>query len=481
MTQRCHLIFEGATVVDGTGASAFVADVAVEGDRIAAVGDLAEWTADERIDARGRVLSPGFIDVHTHDDLAVFKSPDMSCKVSQGVTSVIAGNCGISVAPFASGGPFPAPLTLLGGLHDFTYPTVAAYRADWDRTPASINLALLVGHSSLRVTAMGDDLDRPASDGEAAAMADALRQALLDGAIGFSTGLDYPPASKAPEEEIIALARVLAEVGGRIYTSHIRDEGDQVIEALEEAIHTGGTARVRTVVSHHKCSGPKNYGRSVETLSLLNKARASGTDIALDVYPYTASSTSLLPKYVADADQVLITHSEPHPEAAGRQLSDLCAEWNLSPEAVAEKLHPAAAIYFQMDEGDLVRIMAHPAAMIGSDGLPGMPNPHPRLWGTFPRVLGRYVREKKTLGLEQAIHKMTGLSARTFGLEERGQIAAGMAADLVLFNPETVLDVADYDDPERPSRGIEAVFVNGSAVWRDGAACGNRPGRFLAP
>jgi N-acyl-D-amino-acid deacylase len=475
---RCHLIFEGATVVDGTGAPAYVADVAVEGERIAAVGDLSTWAADERVGAAGRVLAPGFIDVHTHDDLAALDRPDMLPKTSQGVTTVVAGNCGVSLAPFRSDS-LPAPLTLLGPLSAFAYPTVADYRAAWDRGPSAVNLALLVGHSSLRVSVMGDDLARPATETEITSMVESLRLALRQGAIGLSTGLAYPPAKAAPAAEVVALATVLAEEGDRIYTSHMRDEGDLVAQAVTETLDTAAASGVRAVISHFKCCGVENYGRAAEVLGLVDSARAAGRAVGFDVYPYTASSTSLLPDFVKEAEDVLIADCPSHPEMVGRMLNDIAAEWEVSREAAAERLVPAGAIYFQMDEDDLRRIMSHPAAMIGSDGLPGMPNPHPRLWGTFPRVLGRYARDLGLLRLETAVHKMTGLSASTFGLSDRGRIAEGMIADLVLFDPETVIDVADYRDPERASTGIERVFVGGTPVFTGGAETGARPGRFL--
>jgi len=478
---RCEIIFSNATVIDGTGTPSVVSDVAIESGRIAGIGDLSDWRSDERIEARGRVLAPGFIDVHTHDDLAALKTPGMAFKLSQGVTTVIAGNCGISAAPFTSDGAFPAPLTLLGKLKDFAFPSIAAYAESFKKAAPSVNLAMLTGHSSLRVSAMGDAAgERPASEAEIEIMAQQLRLALRQGSIGLSTGLDYPPARPAPADEVTALARVLAEEGQAVYTSHIRNEGDQVLEALEEAVGTGSSARVRTIISHHKCAGPKNYGRSVETLALIEKARAAGVDIAFDVYPYTASSTSLMAHFARDAATVLVAHSDPHPEVAGKYLSEICAEWVMSDAEVAEKLHPASAIYFQMDEGDLRRIMSHPLAMIGSDGLPGTPNPHPRLWGTFPRVLGHFSRDEGLFPLETAIHKMTDLSAQTFGLKERGRISEDYIADLVLFNPDEIADMATYEAPEKFAKGIECVVVGGDIAYADGEFSNTRNGRFIS-
>ena len=477
-TGRCALLIRGAAVADGTGAPLVSADVAVEGERIAAVGDLSGWTSDEVIDATGRVLAPGFIDCHTHDDRAVLAGPDMTMKVSQGVTTVVAGNCGISLAPFEAAGDLPPPFPLLGQEKDFCFPRVADYRSTLERTPPALNLALLTGHSSLRVNVLKGDLDRPATAGELVAMADQLRSAMREGAIGFSTGLGYPPAKEAPEEEIIALASVLREFDHAVYATHMRDEGDKVLEAVEETVRTGRAAGVQTVISHHKCAGPRNYGRSTETLAAIAQAQKD-QKLGLDVYPYTASSTALLPGYVRESEDVLITYSDPYPNMAGRRLSGIAEEWECSPLEAAERLYPAGAIYFQMDEEDLKRILAFKTAMVGSDGLPGGTKPHPRLWGTFPRVLSRYVRDQKLLALEDAVHRMTGLTAKTFGLEGRGTIATGAYADLVLFDPDTVEDTASFEDPEQPARGISHVFTNGTQVWAQGRPTGERPGRFL--
>lgn len=475
---RCTFVIENAAIIDGTGAPAFTGDVAVDGERIVAVGDCSRVQADERFDASGHVVAPGFIDCHTHDDRAVLATPEMTMKVSQGVTTVVAGNCGISLAPFEAGNGLPPPFPLLGHEEHFAYPTVQAYRTAFEKAPPAVNLALLTGHSSLRVNTMKSDLERPANTNELAAMQEGLRTALRDGSIGFSTGLGYPPARNAPKEEIIALAEVLREFEASVYATHMRDEGDHVLDAVKETVETGRAAGVQTVISHHKCSGPKNYGRSVETLAAIAAARKV-QKLGLDVYPYTASSTALLPEYIRKSENVLITYSDPHPEAAGRDLGDVAGEWGCDPVEAAERLYPAGAIYFQMDEEDLKRILSSPGAMVGSDGLPGTTKPHPRLWGTFPRVLARYVREQGLLSLEDAVHRMTGLTAATFGLRGRGKIEAGAFADLVAFDPDTVADNASYEDPEQPSSGIAQVFVNGALAWGPTRSAAARGGRFL--
>jgi N-acyl-D-aspartate/D-glutamate deacylase len=251
-----------------------------------------------------------------------------------------------------------------------------------------------------------------------------------------------------------------------------------VVEAVREALDTGRRAGVSTVISHHKCVGRRNYGRTIETLDLIRRGAETG-DVAIDVYPYTASATSLLPDFVDHADSILISWSETHPEWAGRTLDDAAASWGCDRRAAAARLDPAGAVYFQIDEADLCRVLAHERSMIGSDGIAGRGLPHPRLWGTFPRVLARYVRESGLLTLTDAIHKMTGLPASVFGLDGRGLIAVGAAADLVLFDPVTIEDAASYEEPEQPARGLSHVFVNGELTWTDGAHTGARAGRFI--
>jgi N-acyl-D-amino-acid deacylase len=351
-----------------------------------------------------------------------------------------------------------------------------AYLDALDRDPPATNAVCQVGHSTLRVGAM-DSLDRAATPAEIRVMRDRLERALAAGAAGMSTGLFYRPANAAPTEEVIELAKALAPVGG-IHSTHMRDETDRVTDSLEETFRIGRAAGVAVVISHHKCAGRANHGRSRETLALIERARA-GQKIGLDAYPYVAGSTVLDTRRTMGASKVLITWSKPHPEAAGRDLAELAAEWGVSVEEAGDRLMPAGAIYFMMAEEDVRRILAFPHTMIGSDGLPHDEHPHPRLWGTFPRVLGHYARDVGLFALEEAVRRMTGLPAAQFGIRDRGVLRPGAHADLVLFDPKTVIDRATWDEPTRPAAGIELVTVNGRAVWRNGAATGARPGRAL--
>ena len=475
-TGRCDVVVRGGTLIDGTGGPPRTADVAVSGERIAAVGDLGALSADREIDASGRAVSPGFIDVHTHDDRALLSDPDMAFKASQGVTTVVIGNCGSSLAPLPAGRPTPPPLNLFGGPEWWRFPTVASYVAELEQTPAAINTAVLVGHATLRTGVM-DDLDRPATDLEISVMQERLEEGMAAGAIGFSTGLFYPPNRAASTDEVVALAEVAARAGG-LYTTHMRDEHDHVLDSLDEAFEIGARANLPVVVSHHKCAGPRNFGRTRETLPKFDGARRN-QEVGLDVYPYTAGSSVLLAALIEDSARVLITWSEPCPEAAGRDLDVLAAEWSVDRFAAADRLQPAGAVYFMMDEEDVRRVLAYPHSMIGSDGSPHDEKPHPRLWGTFPRVLGHYSRELGLFPLETAVHKMTGLPAARFGLPGRGVVQPGAAADLVIFDPAAVIDRATYEDPVRPAAGIELVLANGEAIWDGARSTGARPGRVL--
>ena len=473
-------ILRGGIVIDGTGAPRFRADVAIVGDRIAAVGaspkEVAKEPGAREIDVSGKIVAPGFIDVHTHDDRALFAAPEMPAKTSQGVTTVITGNCGISLAPLSLDRAPPPPLDLIGDASDYAYPRFADYLAAIDRSPPAVNAACLVGHSTLRVGIM-PDLDRPARADEIAAMGERLQEALDAGAIGMSSGLYYPPAFHAPPAEVEALAARL-QPAGAIYTTHMRDEAEHIISSLDESFHVGRAAGVPVVISHHKATGVANFGRTAETLPKI-AAAMTGQEISLDAYPYIASSTVLQKPRVAEATRVLITWSKAAPEQAGRELAEIARDWGIDILEAVERLQPAGAIYWMMDEADVRRVLAFDGTMIGSDGLPHDIHPHPRLWGTFPRVLGHYCRELGLFSLEAAVRKMTGLSAARFGLSRRGVLAVGAYADVTVFDPEGVIDRATFAEPAVPAAGIEHVFVNGDLVWSEGKPTRERPGRAL--
>lgn len=480
---RWDRLFRQVKVVDGSGGDAFTADVAVAGERVAAVAERLDGEAGVVVEGRGRVLAPGFIDVHTHDDRAALDAATIFPKVSQGVTTVVVGNCGVSLAPTpvrvegARKGEVIAPINLLGKAEDFAFHRFADYRRRVDEKPGPVNVAALVGHMTLRARAM-EDLDRPATAAEIAAMRDDLAEALDAGALGLSTGLAYPPSRFAPTTEVVALARDVA-AAGRLFTTHMRDEAAGVVASVAETIAIARESGARTLISHHKCCGEGNFGLSVTTLAMIAQARES-LAIDLDVYPYTASSTVLLERVVSESSRVTVAWSDSHPEMAGRDLDAVAGEWGCDLMAAVARLRPGGAIYHQMDEPDLLRILAYPPSLVGSDGLPHDKRPHPRLWGTFPRVLGHFVRERGLLSLEQAVAKMTGRTAAVLGLKDRGLLREGCYADLVLFDPATVIDRASYDDPEQPAAGIDCVMVNGAVTYAGGEMTAQRPGRFLA-
>src|SRR5437667_6774614 len=430
---KFELLIGNATLIDGTRAPRFEADIGVSSGRISSIGKLKE-KGEIEIDASGKIAAPGFIDAHTHDDRLMLSAPDMAPKVSRGGSTVVAGNCGVSLAPAPRGMPKPVtpPLDLMDSEGTwFHFKSFREYVEALRAQPPATNCALLVGHSMLRVQTM-DDLEKPASPREISSMRNMVDEALAAGAIGFSTGLYYEPARAAPTEEVIEVCQPLTARKG-IYCTHMRDEGDRVVDSCEETFRIGRELGVPVVVSHHKLVGSPNHGRSAETLPIIEKAMRS-QKIGLDCYPYCASSTILSASRAAVASKTLVTWSKPHPEVAGMSLDEIRSEMKLS----IEQLLPAGAIYFSMDEADVRRILAFEHTMIGSDGLPHDAAPHPRLWGTFPRVLGHYARGLGLFSLETAVHKMTGLTAKTFGLADRGVLKEGFAADIVLFSEEKI-------------------------------------------
>jgi N-acyl-D-amino-acid deacylase len=476
MPEAPGTIFHGGQVIDGSGAPPVTADVAISGDRIVAVGAVPEQPGAREIDIGGHVIAPGFIDVHTHDDRLLLSSPDMAPKASQGVTTVVTGNCGISLAPLKLDRAPPPPLDLLGDRTWYRFETFASYMAALDREPPAINAACLVGHSTLRVATM-DRLDRPASSAEIKEMQARLQESLDAGVVGFSTGLGYEPAESAPTDEIVELAKLL-KAAGAVHTTHMRDESDHVLESLDESFDIGRRADVPVVISHHKTSGQANFGRSVDSLAKIGSAMRQ-QPVGLDAYPYSASSTILKAEWVDEAKKVLVAWSTSTPEQAGRLLADVARDWGVSQAEACRRLQPAGAIYFSMDEADVRRILAFPHTMIGSDGLPHDSHPHPRLWGSFPRVLGHYSRDIGLFPLEEAVRRMTSLPAQQFRLLDRGLIRPGGFADLTIFDPRTVMDRATFEAPLQPAAGIHSVFVNGVAVWAEGRSTAQRPGRVL--
>ena len=468
------LIIRNGTVIDGSNSPRRAADIAIVQGKIAEIGNI-HGSAREEIDARGKIVAPGFIDAHTHDDLAVIVEPDMTPKISQGVTTCVCGNCGVSAAPLPAG-ELPEPLNLvsLPGLPRFhrSADFIAALRD----TRSAVNVVPLLGHSALRASVM-DNVFRAATTSEITAMRDLADDALRTGFHGISTGTFYGSAAQATTEEIIGVCAPLKTLGG-VFTTHMRDESDGVLTSIEETAAIGRALGVKVIISHHKVAGVQNHGRSVETLKRIAALQAEQA-MGLDCYPYSASSTVLRADRVKIAEKTVITVCKPYPQFAGREVGELARELNQSIDDICAMLQPAGATYFMMHEADVERILQYPDTMIGSDGLPMQEKPHPRQWGTFPRVLGHYCRTRKLFSLETAVHKMSGLVAREFGLQDRGTLAPGQAADITIFDAETVIDRATFDSPTEAAAGIECVIVNGKVAWRDGKTVAHA-GQLLA-
>jgi len=470
------VVIRNGQVADGTGKKLFAADVAVKGDRIAAIGEPGSLRGDNEIDARGKVVAPGFIDVHTHDDTALIDNPTMAMKASQGVTTVVCGNCGVSAAPYTK--PDVGHwMSLIVKKRENICKDFTSFAAKVAAAKPAINGAFLIGHGTLRLTTMGDDLNRVATAGEIKQMRELLDQSLGQGAIGMSSGLFYAVSSHASTDEVAEVAAPLGRHGG-VYTAHMRDEGDHIIKAMDETFEIGRRAGAEIIVSHHKCSGRTNFGRMKETLPKFTEAMKK-QQIAFDVYPYIAGSTILRSDMLDRADKVLITWSDKVPGLGGRDLKEIAQEMGCSMREAADRIQPAGAIYFMMDEKDVQAAMSHSGAMIGSDGIPFDAHPHPRLWGTFPRVLGHYSRDLKLFPLEDAVRRMTSYSAQRFHLAKRGEVKTGYYADICVFDPATVIDTATFDKPIAPSKGIDTVICNGAIAWRHGKEGGGRAGRPL--
>lgn len=515
-------IIKDGQVIDGSGAPPVRADVGIKDGRIAAVGML-DGEATETIDAAGLIVAPGFIDMHSHSDFALLVNPLAESKVRQGVTTEVIGNCGSSAAPVKE-----ETLDLLKEQVDLD-----SLEIEWDwlsmddyldrlkERGVALNVIPLIGHGTVRAAVMGFD-DRVPTEAELAEMKNLIIQAMEDGARGLSTGLIYAPGCYARTEELIELSKVVAGYGG-IYSSHIRGEGKTLIDAVTEAIRIGQEAGLAVQISHHKAAGQENWGKVTQSLELIDRARAAGLDISADQYPYIAASTGLsasLPPWMhvggkvgllerlrdpmvrrrlrqemtvptGHWENVKISYCKINKGYEGMSVQEVAALRGTDPhETVFDLLLAEEAtvgiVSFAMTEADVRTVMQHRAVMIGSDGSAlatyGILNrgkPHPRNYGTFPRVLGKYVREEKILSLEGAIRKMTALPAEKLGLKDRGMIAEKMWADITIFNRENVRDNATYIDPHRYPDGIEYVLVGGSVVIERGEHTGTLAGRVL--
>jgi N-acyl-D-amino-acid deacylase len=492
MPEHYDLIIRGGTVYDGSGGPGVRADVGVQGETIATVGDLTEATGGDEVDASGHAVVPGFIDVHSHDDTLVLVEPDVVGKTMQGVTTVVVGNCGSGVVPYES-----ARNGLLRSLDvpdDFpTWSSYPEYLDAIDNNRPSLNVAALVGHGTLRTGAMGGARQKRApSDDELAQMGAWLAEGLEGGAVGVSTGLIYEPGRYTETDELIAMAKECGRLGG-LYASHIRGEGETLLDSVAEAIRIGEEAGCAVQISHHKATGEANWGRVTESLALISEARSGGLDVTVDQYPYIASSTGLAAIALnaregkgnaMSGDGIFIASAPATPEHEGKYLSQIADELDLPLDDAVDKLldqndRAVTIVMFGMDEADVRTVMRHELTMIGTDGLGWGSRPHPRHFGTYPRILEKYVREEGVITLEAAIHKMSGMPAEKFKLNERGFVREGLAADLVVFDPATIADRATYEDPRNAPTGMPHVIVNGVAVVRDGEHTHARSGRAL--
>ena len=501
-SQDYDLIIRGGKVVDGSGNPWYHADIAIKNDRIAEIGQLSNHEAKRVIDAHGLVVAPGFIDPHTHALRGIFEVPNAESALLQGVTTLTEGNDGSS--------PYP----------------IDRHYADIDNLRISPNWAVFVGQGTIRQRVIGFGL-RKATPDEMERMKQMVRNAMEQGALGISTGLFYVPGSFTSTEEVIELSKVAAEYNG-IYISHIREEAAQLIDSVQETIRIGEEANIPVQITHHKVIGVENWGASIESLRLVDEARKRGVDVTIDQYPYTASQTSinaLIPQWAqaggreemlsrinsaetystiknevvakilydrgaGDPKNVFISRNSWDPDMAGKNLAELAIDAGLepTPENAADVVFDiirgggATAVYHAIGPEDVDRIMQHPATAIGSDGPVGVFGegaPHPRQYGTFARVLGLYVRERKILSLEEAIRKMSSQSARRLGIHDRGLITKGYFADIAIFDPDEIIDKATFENPHQYAIGTKFVLVNGTVVVENGQHTGARPGRIL--
>lgn len=523
------LLIRGARILDGTGALAFSGDIGIVDGRIAALGAHLDEEARAIFEARGQAVSPGFIDAHTHDDLAVLRDGIVPAKIQQGATTLVIGNCGFSMAP-----TFPP---YMEAIKNYSAAVLGEDELPWDwlhfgeflsslgAVPLGHRVRALLGHSALRVAVMGFET-QAASTWAMARQEELAREAMQAGAAGLSLGLMYMPGIYTPTKELVRIARIVGEYGG-VVTSHIRGEGDHLLASIQEMLDIAEQAEVAIHISHLKVTGRQNWGSIQRALDMIVDARAHGIPVTVDMYPYAAGSTTvmqLLPPWLQKGgtaqaldqlrdpaiqrriladfanglpgwenqvkatgwERIYLASLQHHPDLEGLNFQQAAEALGTTPEEALFQLLLAeegkiTIIIFSMDERDVDQVIQAPFAMIGSDGLP-LPSgkPHPRLYGTFPRYIQRYVRELRSLSLEEAIHKITAFPAQRFGMEEHGTIAPGKVADLVIFDPERIGDQATYDSPRVYPSGIDAVIVAGQPVVLYGELQPARPGRLLA-
>jgi N-acyl-D-amino-acid deacylase len=520
------LLIKGGTIIDGTGTPGFVGDVLIDEGKVLAIGRLSS-KAKRVIPADGLVVAPGFIDAHSHSDLKLFTDPLAKEKILQGVTTEVLGQDGLGVAPVPKAvqelQSFVEPL--LGTLDAWEWQTIGEYLDALQQARPAVNACVHVPHGTIRMVVMGLGA-KEATEDDLSAMASLIRQGMDEGAIGLSTGLIYAPAAFSDHRELVALCRAVAEKNG-VFTTHMRSESTGVIENVQETIDIGKESGAHVHISHHKVSGMANWGKSKETLSLISMGRAQGQKITCDLYPYTAGCTmlrTLLPpwslekgtkgllSYLADQsartriqqdlqtglpgwdsvaraigwDKIVVTNvgSYQGQKLEGLSLSQIAKIMAKEPiDALMDLLlieeGQPSMITFQQDEEDMNRIMRYPYSVFCTDGIIMGGRPHPRLYGSFPRVLGHYVRERQLLSLEEAIRKMTSLPARLLSFNDIGRIRVGAMADVTIFDPDRITDKATYDDPKQHPEGINWVLVGGEVIVEEGEHTGKRCGRVL--
>lgn len=519
-------------LVDGTGAPAVPMDLTVDGTKIGGIHKRGEAKAVLDIDATGMIVCPGFVDIHSHSDIHLLANPLAESKIMQGVTTELVGNCGTSAAPLLGTARTATVESAEQMCVSVDWTTMDEYLLRLHNMRSSVNVCTLVGAETVRKCILGDKRVQPTAE-ELDRMRGLVANAMLDGAFGLSSGLIYAPGCYATTQEVIALAATAASFGG-LYASHIRGEGRTLVKAVEEAIRIGREAHARVEISHHKACGPANWGKVRETLEMISQARAEGVDVAFDVYPYTASCTSLdtiLPPWAREGGKDAVVSRLKDPVVRGRiskELETPTDDW----EAIAEESdwgnivlvdfgreenkrfenksvawiaketgkHPTdaaldlicderlqvSAIFHEINEEDVLRVISHPLGVIGSDGCAEKPyGPdsrsavHPRAYGTFPRVLRRYAIEKAAFSIEEAVRKMTSAPSQRIGLQDRGRLAKGCAADIVVFDPSSVRDHATFENSHAYPEGIEHVIVNGVLTVENGKHTMERNGQVL--